>query len=615
MLEEAGEVKTLLEESARDSGSCRACVRKILERSGQGIIIMDSGSVIIYLNPAAAAMLGSTVAALTGKPYEVPPLSDEKRELSLSSPAGRMVEVEIWAMETEWEGKPARLISLHEITKRKLAEVAMRESEEKFSRAFLAVPSLLVIVTLPYERYVEVNEAFEQLCGYRQEEVFGRTLSEIDIWQEPADRTRTIRTMQEQGRLRGLEMNFRKRSGGGFVGLLSAEIVDLCGVRCMIGIITDITERKQSEEALRRSEEKFAKVFRYVPSLLVVSSTLKEGRLIEVNKAFEKTFMYGREEVIGRSSLDLNLWANPEDRNAVLQALREEGGVHNRELRFRDRSGREFVGLYSATIIDINGEECLLSILNDITERKAAEKEIELLNATLAGRALELESANRELEAFNYTVSHDLRRPLTTINGYCQIIRELCGGRLDEQCLGFLEEIYEGTLQMSQLIGALLKFSRLTHSELQRQEVDLCNMAEVVAGELRLSDPGRGVTFRIAKGITVNGDPDLLRVVMENLLGNAWKYTGKKAEALIEFGSTEVDGKTACFVRDNVTGFDMTYADTLFLPFHRLTGTEEFAGHGIGLATVERIIRRHGGRVWAEAEPGKGAAFYFTLKG
>ncbi len=264
-------------------------------------------------------------------------------------------------------------------------------------------------------------------------------------------------------------------------------------------------------------------------------------------------------------------------------------------------------------VIDVKSEKYMLSLVSDITERKRAEAEIEKLNTSLASRAAELEAANRELEAFSYTVSHDLRRPLTVINGYCEVIRELCSATLGEQCRGYLEEIYGGTLRMNRLIDALLRFSSATRAELRRETVDLSAMARDVAAELRLAEPGRRVVFRIAEGMMVTGDVNLLRVVVENLLGNAWKYTGHREEGVIEVGVAEIDGKPACFVRDNGAGFAMAEAERLFIPFQRLSGSAEFKGHGIGLATVERIIRRHGGKVWAEGAPGEGATFHFSL--
>ena len=228
-------------------------------------------------------------------------------------------------------------------------------------------------------------------------------------------------------------------------------------------------------------------------------------------------------------------------------------------------------------------------------------------------RAVELEAANRELEAFSYTVSHDLRKPLTVINGYSQMILDMCGSRLDEQCTGFLTEISDGTFRMNQLIDSLLDFSRLTRCELHRETVDLSGTARGLAAELSLTEPGRPVAFRVGDGISVNADAGLLRVVLANLLDNAWKYTAGKGEAVIEVGVTDVAGEPACFVRDNGPGFDMAHADKLFVPFQRLPGADEFQGHGIGLATAHRIIQRHGGRMWAEGAPGKGATFYFTL--
>ena len=224
-----------------------------------------------------------------------------------------------------------------------------------------------------------------------------------------------------------------------------------------------------------------------------------------------------------------------------------------------------------------------------------------------------LEAANRELEAFSYTVSHDLRAPLTNIDVSCQALEQFYAGKLDEQGASFLGYIREETLRMSKMITTLLEFSRLNHQEMHRVEVDLSLLASSIAAELHLREPGRQVEFVIAEGATCNGDPTLLREVLENLLGNAWKYTGKQEAARIEFGATERDGKTAWFVRDNGSGFDMSQADRLFRAFERLHSSGEFEGTGIGLATVQRIIERHGGRVWAEGEVGKGATFYFTL--
>jgi two-component system, sensor histidine kinase and response regulator len=257
--------------------------------------------------------------------------------------------------------------------------------------------------------------------------------------------------------------------------------------------------------------------------------------------------------------------------------------------------------------------EVTLATLRLESERKRAAAEIVLLNQHLSDRASELEIANRDLEAFSYTVSHDLRTPLTNINGYCQVILELFGAGLDDQCKEFVRVIYRETLVMNDLIKTLLDFSRVTRKELCRHPTDLSEMASATAAGLIMRQPLRSISIEVAPGLSADADPDLLRVVLDNLLGNACKYTGKKNQALIEFGVTGSAEEPAYFVRDNGAGFDMAQAGKLFTPFQRLHAEREFSGFGIGLATVQRIIQRHGGRVWAEAAEGQGATFYFTL--
>lgn len=258
-----------------------------------------------------------------------------------------------------------------------------------------------------------------------------------------------------------------------------------------------------------------------------------------------------------------------------------------------------------------SGLECH-AVISDISVRRQLEEKLDNLYSELQAHAIELEGANIELEAFNSMVAHDLKKPLTNINGYCQVIQNLCAEN-NESCKEYIREIYEATLQMNRLIDTLLKFSGTLHAEIHHQKVDLSKVARNVAASLERVKTERQVTFMIADGIVVNGDAKLLNIVLDNLIGNAWKYSGKREGTVIEFGVTEREGKPAYFVRDNGPGFDMAYAKKLFIPFQRLPGAEEFKGNGIGLATVERIIRRHGGRIWTESEPGKGATFYFTL--
>jgi len=263
-------------------------------------------------------------------------------------------------------------------------------------------------------------------------------------------------------------------------------------------------------------------------------------------------------------------------------------------------------------IADVSGQECRAAVI-DISLRRQLEEKLEILNADLAVRAAELEAANIELETFNYSVSHDLRGPLTVIVGYCEVVEDLYGGKLDEKGRNFIRQIHEGAMSMNRLIDLLLNFSSVTRIEMHPEKIDLSNLAEEVAVGLKMAEPERRVTFRIAAGIMANGDAALLRVVLDNLFGNAWKYSGARDETIIAFDVTDVDGKPAYFIRDNGQGFDMAFTDKLFIPFQRLPGTA-VEGHGIGLATVDRIVKRHGGRVWAESKPGEGSTFFFTLR-
>ncbi|HEY6837235.1 MAG TPA: MASE3 domain-containing protein [Geobacteraceae bacterium] len=300
----------------------------------------------------------------------------------------------------------------------------------------------------------------------------------------------------------------------------------------------------------------------------------------------------------------------------VYKALIETGLVRPYDLLFREL--KESEESYRALYI----------------ERREAAQQVEELNAELAVRAEdleesncqlenalvgleavnhELEAANRELEAFNYTVSHDLRGPLTAIAGFSQILLDARHERLDTESREFVVSIVHAARRMEQLITTLLDFSRLSRHEVIRTSVDLSALATLVAADVRSKAPERMVLFAIQEGLHCHGDAKLLKVVLDNLMGNAWKYTARREDALIRVGQIAKDGVSAFFVCDNGTGFEMARADQLFAPFQRLHDAEEFEGYGVGLATVRRIIERHGGRVWAEGVPGEGATFYFTV--
>lgn len=247
-------------------------------------------------------------------------------------------------------------------------------------------------------------------------------------------------------------------------------------------------------------------------------------------------------------------------------------------------------------------------------EAEAAHRITKLeLERLVAKRTQELANVNQELQAFSYSVAHDLRAPLRHIDGFSQALIEDYAGRLDDRGKDHLDRIRQACQQMGELIDDLLKLSRVSRHELRVEQTDLGAIARRIVERLRKADPGRHVDFSAPPQLYVTGDPGLLKVALENLLGNAWKFTGKSKEAKIDFGATQRDGATVYFVKDNGAGFDMRYANKLFGAFQRLHSEEEFSGTGIGLATVQRIVHRHSGRTWAEGAVGRGAAFYFTL--
>jgi two-component system sensor histidine kinase/response regulator len=255
---------------------------------------------------------------------------------------------------------------------------------------------------------------------------------------------------------------------------------------------------------------------------------------------------------------------------------------------------------------------------NELLRRQAkllAESEQAALELaeTRAELVRDLEHKNRELESFSYAVSHDLRAPLRRIDSFSRAVLESQGDRLDEAGQRFLSRVREASRHMSQLIDDVLHLSRVTRADLRDQEVDLSGIASLILTRLQESEPERKLDAKVRPGVLVTGDSQLLKIVMENLLENAWKFTAKEPESRIEFGMMQAGGEATYFVRDNGAGFDMTYTDRLFGPFQRLHPQGEFPGNGIGLATVQRIIHRHGGRVWAEGLVGQGATFYFTM--
>jgi hypothetical protein len=343
-----------------------------------------------------------------------------------------------------------------------------------------------------------------------------------------------------------------------------------------------------------------------------------EGRYLLVNRQYERLFGVRREEIVGLTDHDLFPAEIADDFRANdLAAAARAAPVSMEEIAPGEDGPHTYITV-KFPLLDADGRPyAVAGISTDITDRKRAEDEVQRLNAELEERVrqrtAELEASTRELDAFAYSVSHDLRAPLRSLGGFSQLLLDDYGDRLDADGQDYLRRLQANVARMGQMIDDLLDLSRATRVELRRQRVDLSELARLIVAELREAEPGRRVEVAIADRVTGTGDPQLLRLMLENLLANAWKFTGRRSSARISVGGMWAGAEQVYFVRDNGAGFSMKYVDKLFNPFQRLHPSADFEGSGLGLAIVQRILRRHGGRIWVDSEPDRGATFYFTL--
>jgi PAS domain S-box-containing protein len=512
----------------------------------------------------------------------------------------------------------------------KRSEEAIRESEERYRALVELSPDAVTLHSDGVWQYV--NPAGLRLFGAssRAEIVGTRVVDRVHPDCRALVTERIHQVEGEAGRAEFRELTMLRIDGTAVEVESTAARSFYRGSPAVQVIMRDIADRKKAERAVEKSRAELSAMIENVPIVTLLLD--RERRVRKANVAAQ--IFAGRPEadMVGlRGGEALRCIRSLDDprgcgfgpscgkcpvRKTVQDVFEQGGRQQGIEADLSITRGgklQEVTVVLSTLPVSIGDEQLTLVCIEDITERKKAEGEIRKLNSELKKHVLGLETANRELESFAYSVSHDLKAPLRSINGFSRALAEDYGKILDDTGKDNLNRVLAATGKMGQLIDALLNLSRLTRVNLNPGPVDLSTLARAVADDLRTAEPGRVTEFIIADGVTAEGDAVMLRAAVENLVSNAWKFTSKQDRARIEFGIRQKDGENVYFVRDNGAGFDMAYGAKLFTAFQRLHTAEEFPGIGIGLATVQRIVHRHGGRIWAEGETGKGATFYFTL--
>ncbi len=616
--------------------------RNLSETAFDAILLADESGNITFWNQGAEVIFGYAITEALGKPltmimpekYHVLHANGMKRFLATGekrvigqviSMEGRRKNGEIFPIDlsiTSWKRGDEVHFSgiIRDMTHQKIADEKIRalnaeleqrvadrtaqlndqiskleESEERFQRAFQASAAAISMTRLSDSTFLDVNGTFVEMTGYSRQELIGHTSGEYGLIVDFAKRNEVLAMVREQGAAKGIELTVRTKSGELKEVLASIETFMLKGEKYAINFIIDITDRLKMERALRSSEARFTQLMDVAPVSITLSNA--EGKIIDANQAAVDILGFSsREELL---SLPAGKgYVEEKYTEAIAEKLRL-GPVNNFELMAHRKDGRSvWLTTNVFPITDAEGNINFLSAALDITELKKRDEQ--------------LRDANKQLESFSYSVSHDLRAPLRLVSGYASMLEEDYLDKLDDEGRKMVRTIQKGVNRMNKLIDDLLDFARLGRNDIEKILVDMHALARQAAHDQKVA-AGSEAVIQIGPLPNVYGDESLLLQVWTNLISNAIKYSSKVSEPLVEIGCEKKDGEIIFSVHDNGVGFDMQYADRLFNVFQRLHSVEEFPGTGVGLALVNRIMTKHGGKVWVEAEVNKGATFFFSL--
>jgi len=495
-----------------------------------------------------------------------------------------------------------------EMARRKRTEEQLRNAQERFRLLFDSNPIPTWVFDMETLVIVAVNATALKTYGYTHEEFLRFKITDIRPPEDVPSLLDSIHKENASSEDSG-PWRHRKKSGEVIDVQIRSYPLKFDGKPGRLVVATDITEKKRAEDALKQSEERLRMIIANIKNYSVITLD-RLGHVSSWNGAAERIKGYRADEVIGEyvsifyTSADVSIGKPTIELDTAIKSGRfEDDGW-----RIRKDGSQFWANVVVTTLLDqVGSVRGFVKITRDTTEKRIAEQQ-------LLQRSAELEAANKELESFSYSVSHDLRAPLRGIDGFSQALEEDYAAHVDANARNYLGRIRAGTQRMAMLIDDLLNLARVTRAEMHRETIDLTKMASDIARDLQRVEPNRRIALKIDDSLTADGDYRLVLVALQNLLGNAWKFTAKRADTRIEFSALSSNGRRVYFVRDCGAGFDQAYAARLFGAFQRLHSMEEFPGTGIGLATVQRIIHRHGGKVCAEGAVNHGATVYFGLE-